>query len=219
MERGDESAHARTHLSRSRLDRVAAVPVGGLNIQTTPALHHGATIAMHKRFTPGATHAAFDRDRPMLTTLVPTMIQALIDHPRWPTTDLSSLKAISTGSTLVLQQVIAGAARGIPALQVYGFTETCPIAIYTKLGAILPVRERPACPAYAARWQSSTILATDCRQRPQARSWCENPTWSENTGAMDKQRARRCATVAIERATSDIAMGTDIFGSRIENAI
>lgn len=109
--------------------------VGGLNIQTTPALHHGATITMHKRFSPGATLAAFDRDRPTLTALVPTMIQALVDHPRWSTTDLSSLKAISTGST---QQAIADvAARGISALQVYGSTETCPIAIYTKLGGDL----------------------------------------------------------------------------------
>ncbi|MHB0790150.1 hypothetical protein [Bradyrhizobium sp. 5.13L] len=41
--------------------------VGSLNIQTTPALHHGATITMHKRFTPDATPAAFDRDRPTLT--------------------------------------------------------------------------------------------------------------------------------------------------------
>src|SRR5258708_2647767 len=26
--------------------------VGGLNIQTTPALHHGATVTIHSRFTP-----------------------------------------------------------------------------------------------------------------------------------------------------------------------
>ena len=32
--------------------------VGGLNIQTTPALHHGATVTIHARFTPEATLAA-----------------------------------------------------------------------------------------------------------------------------------------------------------------
>jgi fatty-acyl-CoA synthase len=32
--------------------------VGGLNIQTTPALHHGATVTLHARFTPDATLAA-----------------------------------------------------------------------------------------------------------------------------------------------------------------
>ncbi|OPY95262.1 acid--CoA ligase [Bradyrhizobium sacchari] len=112
--------------------------VGGLNIQTSPALHHGATVTLHKRFTPDTTLSAFDRDRPTLTAMVPTMMQALIDHPRWPTTDLSSLKAITTGSTMVPQPIITGVtARGVSALQVYGSTETCPMAIYTKLGGDL----------------------------------------------------------------------------------
>ncbi|KRR06482.1 acid--CoA ligase [Bradyrhizobium jicamae] len=109
--------------------------VGGLNIQTTPALHHGATVTIHRRFTPEATLAAFERDRPTLAVLVPATIQALAEHPAWPTTDLSSVKAISTGSAMVPQRLIAHfVARGVSVLQVYGSTETCPIAIYTKLG-------------------------------------------------------------------------------------
>src|SRR5882672_8026463 len=71
--------------------------VGGLNIQTTPALHQGATVTIHSRFTPDATLATIARDRPSLTVLVPAIIQAVTDHPAWATTDLSSLKAISTG--------------------------------------------------------------------------------------------------------------------------
>src|SRR5207237_7382100 len=35
--------------------------VGGLNIQTTPALHHGATVMIHSRFTPDAALAAIAR--------------------------------------------------------------------------------------------------------------------------------------------------------------
>ncbi|XIA67798.1 class I adenylate-forming enzyme family protein [Bradyrhizobium sp. TZ2] len=112
--------------------------VGGLNIQTTPALHHGATVAIHKRFTPEATLAAFERDRPTLAVLVPATIQALTDHPRWSTTDLTSLRAISTGSSMVPQHLIERfVARGVSVLQVYGSTETCPIAIYTRLGGDL----------------------------------------------------------------------------------
>jgi fatty-acyl-CoA synthase len=112
--------------------------VGGLNIQTTPALHHGATVTIHSRFTPDAALAAFERDRPTLTVLVPATIQAVSDHPAWPTTDLSSLKAVSTGSTIVPQHLIDRfVARGIPVLQVYGSTETCPIAVYTRLGGDL----------------------------------------------------------------------------------
>jgi fatty-acyl-CoA synthase len=112
--------------------------VGGLNIQTTPALHHGATVTIHSRFTPDATLAAIERDRPTLTVLVPATIQAVSDHPNWTTTDLSSLRSISTGSTIVPQHLIERfVARGVPVLQVYGSTETCPIAVYTRLGGDL----------------------------------------------------------------------------------
>jgi fatty-acyl-CoA synthase len=112
--------------------------VGGLNIQTTPALHHGATVTIHSRFTPEATLAAIARERPTLTVLVPATIQAVTEHPDWISTDLSSLKAISTGSTIVPPHLIDRfVARGVPVLQVYGSTETCPVAIYTRLGGDL----------------------------------------------------------------------------------
>jgi fatty-acyl-CoA synthase len=112
--------------------------VGGLNIQTTPALHHGATVTIHPRFTPEATLATIERERPTLTVLVPTTIQAVTDHPDWAATDLSSLKAISTGSTIVPPHLIDRfVVRGVPVLQVYGSTETCPIAVYTRLGGDL----------------------------------------------------------------------------------
>jgi fatty-acyl-CoA synthase len=112
--------------------------VGGLNIQTTPALHHGATVTIHSRFTPEAALGTIARDRPTLTVLVPATIQAVTEHPDWPTTDLSSLKAISTGSTIVPPHLIERfLARGVPVLQVYGSTETCPIAVYTRLSGDL----------------------------------------------------------------------------------
>ena len=109
--------------------------VGGLNIQTTPALQVGATVTLHARFAPDTTLAALTEDAPTLFVLVPAMIQALIAHPSWQDTSLASLRAVTTGSTIVPQPLIdAITARGIPVLQVYGSTETCPIAIYTRLG-------------------------------------------------------------------------------------
>jgi fatty-acyl-CoA synthase len=112
--------------------------VGGLNIQTTPALHHGATVTIHARFTPDTALAAIARDRPTLTVLVPAIIQAVTDHPGWATADLSSLKAVSTGSTIVPPHLIERlVARGVPVLQVYGSTETCPVAVYTRFGGDL----------------------------------------------------------------------------------
>lgn len=112
--------------------------VGGLNIQTTPALQFGATVTIHPRFTPDATLSAIALERPTLTVLVPAIIQAVTEHPGWASTDLSSLKAIATGSTIVPPHLIERfVARGVPVLQVYGSTETCPIAIYTRLGSDL----------------------------------------------------------------------------------
>jgi len=112
--------------------------VGGLNIQTTPALQHGATVTIHSRFSPDATLASFQHDRPTLTVLVPAIIQAVTDHSGWDATDISSLKAMSTGSTIVPPHLIERfVIRGVPVLQVYGSTETCPIAVYSRLGGDL----------------------------------------------------------------------------------
>jgi fatty-acyl-CoA synthase len=112
--------------------------VGGLNIQTTPALHHGATVTIHSRFTPDAALTTIMRDRPTLTVLVPATIQAVTDHPDWAATDLSSLKAVSTGSQIVPPHLIERfVSRGVPVLQVYGSTETCPVAVYTRFGGDL----------------------------------------------------------------------------------
>ena len=108
--------------------------VGGLNIQTTPALHHGATITLHARFSPDATLTAFAQGRPTLTVLVPATIQAVTEHSAWAGTDLSSLRGVATGSSIVPPHLIDRiVGRGVPVLQVYGSTETCPIAIYTRI--------------------------------------------------------------------------------------
>jgi len=95
-------------------------------------------VTVHARFTADTTLASFARERPTLTVLVPAIIQAVTDHPGWATADLSSLKAISTGSTIVPPHLIERfVARGVPVLQVYGSTETCPVAVYTRLGGDL----------------------------------------------------------------------------------
>ena len=109
--------------------------VGGLNIQTTPALQLGATVTLHARFAPDATLNAFTADQPTLTVLVPATMQAVIEHPYWSATDIACLRALTTGSTQVPQGLVdAFTARGIPVLQVYGSTETSPVAVYTRCG-------------------------------------------------------------------------------------
>ncbi len=108
--------------------------VGGLNIQTLPALHAGATVMLHPKFDADATFDAIRDFRPTLTVLVPTQIRVLIDHPRWATADLSSLRCITTGSSVVPEALIRQVQdRGIPLIQVYGSTETGPLAAFQRI--------------------------------------------------------------------------------------
>lgn len=103
--------------------------VGGLNNQTTPALRSGATVVLHPKFDADAAFDAIERDRVTLTVLVPAQLTVMMAHPRWAGADLSSLRMISTGSTVVPPHVIdAVHERGIPLVQIYGATETSPIA-------------------------------------------------------------------------------------------
>jgi fatty-acyl-CoA synthase len=103
--------------------------VGGLNIQTLPALLAGATVTLHKRFDAAAWLADVAQRRPTLSLLVPAAMAAVIGHPAWKETDLTSLRLLNTGSMVVPESLIqAFHARGVPVGQVYGATETAPIA-------------------------------------------------------------------------------------------
>jgi len=112
--------------------------VGGMNIQTTPALHAGASVSLHAKFDPVATLEAIERERITLAVLVPAQLSALMELPGWKNADLSSLRVITTGSTIVSEAFVRKAsARGVPVIQVYGSTETCPIAAYVRAGDAL----------------------------------------------------------------------------------
>jgi fatty-acyl-CoA synthase len=103
--------------------------VGGLNNQTLPALVAGASVTLHKRFEPGTWLADIAKRRPTLSLLVPATMAAVIQHSARDTTDLSSLRLLMTGSMVVPDSLIrAFHARGVPVGQIYGATETAPIA-------------------------------------------------------------------------------------------
>jgi len=104
--------------------------VGGLNIQTTPALHAGATVIIQRRFEPDAALAAIREHAPSLLVNVPATMQAMLDHPDWAKTDFGCLRVMMTGSTNVPAPLIrAYLDRGVAVGQVYGSSETAPIAI------------------------------------------------------------------------------------------
>ena len=126
--------------------------VGGLNIQTTPALQLGATVTLHRALRAGRD-AGRARARPADADRAGAGDHAGRDRASALGGDrLDSLRALTTGSTQVPQRLVdAFTARGVPVLQVYGSTETCPIAVYTRARRRLARRARPACPASCAR--------------------------------------------------------------------
>ncbi|MBM5812138.1 MAG: long-chain fatty acid--CoA ligase [Gammaproteobacteria bacterium] len=130
------SAHMHDLTSTDRvLTTLPLFHVGGLNIQTTPALHAGACVSLHARFDPEAALDALERERITLTVLVPAQLEAMLALPRWRHADLSSLRMIATGSTIVPAALVHRVAeRGVPLVPVYGSTETCPVAAYLRAG-------------------------------------------------------------------------------------
>ncbi|MFM2112600.1 MAG: hypothetical protein RLZZ271_1260 [Pseudomonadota bacterium] len=109
--------------------------VGGLCIQTLPALLCGAQVLILPRFEPAAWFDAVRDFQPHTSLLVPATMRALIEHPRWPKgsaaeSDLASLQFINSGSSIVPVDLIEAFHRiGIPTAQVYGATETGPVSI------------------------------------------------------------------------------------------
>jgi fatty-acyl-CoA synthase len=108
--------------------------VGGLCIQTLPALLAGVPVILHPRFEPKAWLDEVAGGAPTLSLLVPATIRAVIEHRAWPGVSLGRLRGIMTGSSTVpLHYLQAFHARGIPVGQVYGSTETGPVSVVLRL--------------------------------------------------------------------------------------
>jgi fatty-acyl-CoA synthase len=108
--------------------------VGGLCIQTLPALLAGVQVVLHPRFDPTAWLDEMATSRPTLSLLVPATMRALFEHPRWADTSLACLRGIMTGSSTVPVAYLETLhARGVPVGQVYGTTETGPVSIVLRL--------------------------------------------------------------------------------------
>lgn len=107
--------------------------VGGLCIQTLPALHAGAAVTLHARFDAGAWLRDVAALRPTLSVMVPATLRAAAAHPDWAGADLSALRLLVAGSSVVPRDLIEiFHARGVPVGQVYGATETGPVSIYLR---------------------------------------------------------------------------------------
>ena len=107
-------------------------------------VRRGGEMVLLPRFDAAQLLAAVERTRATALPGVPTMFQALLDHPRTPRADLSSLRfCISGGAPLPLEVKRRFEAKaGAPLVEGYGLTEaagvvtTNPIAGINKEGTI-----------------------------------------------------------------------------------
>jgi long-chain acyl-CoA synthetase len=82
------------------------------------------------RFEPAAVAAAIEEERVTNTLLVPTMINALVNHPDVDSRDLSSLKVVPFGASPMPDAVLKRATEKLPNtrwLHLYGMTEAAPL--------------------------------------------------------------------------------------------
>ena len=188
--------------------------VGGLNIQTTPALQLGATVTLHARFAPQSALEALECDRPSLTVLVPATIQAMLEHPGWEAANVGSLRAMTTGSTQVPQHLVdAFTRRGVPVLQIYGSTETCPVSVYTRLSGDW---RRPGSTGLPGLLCEAKVVDDAGGEVPPGTAGevvVRVPTCSRSTGAMRRRPPRRCRRAGTAAATSPRGMRMGISTS------
>ncbi len=132
-------------ITASALNHVGApgCAPGASMMHTAPLFHIGAIsglfAAMLARsrhifipgFQPEPVMQSIQQQRVTDIFLVPTMIQALLDHPRLDDYDLSSVERIIYGASPIspaLMDRIVAAMPGVGFIQAYGMTELSPIA-------------------------------------------------------------------------------------------
>ena len=95
-----------------------------------PILLHGGSMFVLPGFEAGAVLEAIERHRITSVMLVPSMIYALLDHPNFATTDLSSLETVFYGASAISPTRLQEAIRKLGPIffQFFGQTE-CPMVL------------------------------------------------------------------------------------------
>ena len=91
---------------------------------------HGSTHVMLKRFDPAVFLELVEQERVGRVTLVPTMVNFIINHPDVKTRDVSSLKSITYGASPMPAELLKRAMQTLPKVdfyQGYGQSESSPL--------------------------------------------------------------------------------------------
>jgi fatty-acyl-CoA synthase len=111
----------------------------GLGQVSLPTLFKGGCVVVMERFDAGTVLATIHDQQVASFSAVPTMLQMLCDHPDFAATDLSSLRYVIYGGSMVAERVArAWQNRGVVLLQGYGMTEASPgVYLATAAGAVV----------------------------------------------------------------------------------
>ncbi len=221
-------------------DRVlSALPlfhVGGLCIQTLPALAVGTAVRLLPRFEAGAWLAALREWRPTVSLLVPAAMRALLGHRDWPTTPLDSLRFVNSGSMVVpLALIEAFHQRGLAVTQVYGSTESGPVSIALSPNEALALPGRVGRPALGVQVRLVDATGTDVAPGQVGEIWLQAPNllrtihrepdhpdlvdgWLR-TGDLGAQDAQGVYTVVGRLKDMLISGGENIYPAEIENLV
>jgi long-chain acyl-CoA synthetase len=91
------------------------------------SLHSGKQMVLLPRFDAGTWLDLVERYRVTQTFVVPAMLRRILDHPRFPDADLSSLRALSYGAAAAPVDLVRRAVAALPGVDfsnTFGQTET-----------------------------------------------------------------------------------------------
>ncbi len=94
--------------------------VGGFSWTLVAAMHAGATLVFEDHFEPGATLDLIEKERVTQVLGWPHMAKALMEHPSFPTRDLSAVR----GGNLSMLKPAEGGFDAAPRANSLGMTET-----------------------------------------------------------------------------------------------
>jgi acyl-CoA synthetase (AMP-forming)/AMP-acid ligase II len=102
----------------------------GTGSRVYTAVLYGTTMVIQSKFEVEAFMAIIEAQKVTTMTMVPTMFQMLLDHPRFPEFDFSSLRCLTYGSApmpVALMQRLLDTVPGVTFCQGYGMTEAAPV--------------------------------------------------------------------------------------------
>ncbi len=212
--------------------------VGGLCIQTLPALLAGVPVVLHARFDAGAWLGEVQSSQVSLSLLVPATLRAVLDHPDWPTAPLASLRGVMTGSSTIPHAYLqAFHNRGIPVGQIYGTTETGPVSIVLPLDRAMDKVGCAGWPQPEAQVALRDAQGQDVAQGQTGEVWLRAPNvmrgyWQADgaagvglqdgwfgTGDLGQQDPDACMRIVGRSKDMIISGGENIYPAEIENLL